>query len=326
MSLKIAVITPIHKNDYLTDLIIDGLSRLVECGQDIIFKAPGGYNGKVDITDNILTEEEFINFASGADLILFCWGKDNTNLDLACKINRFNQTVFLDGSEVGGNRRLDSQIQRQLLTGIYQGNGRVDNKLLEKCALYFKREKPYLPGVKPFPFGIESRYIAYSPEIKKDLDFVCVFGQEDYPPLRRYVRETLEDFCQKNNFICHTSKTDSQAEFYKLLARAKVGISVGGGGYDTARFWEILGNNCMLLTETIDIYEPGSDRLKFDRIWQFNNLFDFQYQLEKISKHLREKYEQAELEKEYEEILKHHSAWARVEEILTAARDKGIIT
>ena len=91
------------------------------------------------------------------------------------------------------------------------------------------------------------------------------------------------------------------------------------------RFWEILGNNCLLLTERLDIYEPDSKRLDYKRIWQFNNLFDFDYYLEKIGKILKENYKEDELKEEYVKIMQEHSSEARVMEIINICREKGVI-
>jgi anaerobic ribonucleoside-triphosphate reductase len=110
-----------------------------------------------------------------------------------------------------------------------------------------------------------------------------------------------------------------------LLARAKVGISVGGGGFDTARFWEILANNCLLLTESIDIYQSDSKELNYKRVYQFKNLYDFKNQLEKVAGLLRNGYDQLSLMPEYLKILEEHSAKHRVETILEQAREKKLI-
>ena len=137
MKYKIAIVTPEVKNDYLTDTVIDGLISLRN-EMDLEFYAPEGYSTKVSDFKSFLATIPFLEFADKADLILFCWGKGNTNYELINRINRFNQTVFIDGSEVGGNRRFDSDIQKQLLEGTYDGNGRVDEVMLKKCVLYFK--------------------------------------------------------------------------------------------------------------------------------------------------------------------------------------------
>ena len=314
--MKIAILTPQNKNDYMTDTMLDGLIWLKKESNNLEFCLPKDYPTDLDVSAFRKEEEGFYNFAQVADIIFFMWGKNNTDYDLANKINRFDKTVFIDGSEVGGDRRYDKEIERQIINGQYEANGKIDEEMLKKCKLYFRREKPYTEGVLPLPFGIESKYLKYySKDFRKDIDFFCVFGQEEYPVMRRLAKEYLISFCHENGFTCFTEKTD-QDNFYKMLARSKVGVSVGGGGYDTARFWEILGNNCLLLTEKIAIYEPDSQRLNYKRIWQFGNLKEFGEKLEKIGNFIKTDYNQENLEEEYEKIIKDHSSKSRVLEII----------
>lgn len=325
MKYKIAIITPEYKNDYLTDTIIDGCILLKLEHPEFEFKITKGYASDFNDTEFSLEIKEFVEYAKDSDLIVFCWGKDNTNYKIAHTINEFNKTVFVDGSEIGRNGRYDIGIQKSIIDGSYTGRGKIDNEMEEKCAMYFRREKPYIRNIIPLPFGIESEYTKfYSKDVEKDIDFFCVFGQDEYPILRREVTQELRKFCNENNFVCFTEKTD-QESFYKNLARSKVGVSVGGGGFDTARFWEILGNNCLLLTETIDIYEPDSKRLDYKRIWQFKDLEDFKIRLEEVGKFLQNDYLKTDLFPEYSKILEVHSSKSRVLEIIEKAKEKGII-
>ncbi|MBU1557759.1 glycosyltransferase, partial [Patescibacteria group bacterium] len=174
--LKIAIVTPIYKQDYLTDTVLDGLIQLQNRGEKIKFFISSNYKSRLPFKFPRLSEKKFIRFSEKADLILFMWGKNNTNYDLVNKINQWQKTIFIDGSELGGNKRLDNSINQSVLKGDYLGLGRVDKEMLEKCTLYFKREKPYLGEIHPFPFGIENSYLAYNKDIKKDIDFTCVFG------------------------------------------------------------------------------------------------------------------------------------------------------
>ncbi len=325
MKYKIAVITPKNKNDYMTDTVIDGLIALRTENPDLKFYFPKTYPSDFGESKICLSDADFISFANSADLILFCWGKDNTDYEKANKINRFDKTAFIDGSEVGGDRRYDSKIQEELISGTYKDRGAIDLEMENKCALYFRREKPYLRNIIPLPFGIERSYTKYySKDTKKDIDFFCVFGYDEYAPLRRQAREVLVDFCKKNDLTYFVDKTDND-NFYKMLSRSKVGISIGGGGFDTARFWEILGNNCILLTEKIDIYQENSNRLKYDRIFQFVDLEQFCSQLEKIGQFLKNSYDQKNMSVEYEKIFSEHSSKSRVLEIIQKAEEKGII-
>lgn len=326
--LKIAIILPPDKRDGLAETIINGMSSLA-AGPDYKLHL------RVHKDSDILPESFFIKFAQKADFVLLVWGKEGTNIKLGEKIGAWEKTFFIDGSELGKNRRLDKNIIQEVLSGVYQKSGAINFELLKKCSGYFRRESPYIEGIIPLPFGIERKYVQYNKNIKKDIDFVCIFGQEDYPPLRREVRLTLEKFCTENNFSNRTLQTKvpffgiynpfAQYRFRSLLARAKVGVSVSGGGFDTFRFWEILGNNCILLTEKIDIYPRGSKALDYKRIWEFSNLDEFKEKLNQLGKFLREGYTIETMMDEYKEILKNHSSEARALSIIEEAEKKGLL-
>jgi spore maturation protein CgeB len=96
-----------------------------------------------------------------------------------------------------------------------------------------------------------------------------------------------------------------------------VGISIGGGGFDTLRFWEILANDCVLLTESIDIYKPDSKELDFKRIFEFKDLSDFKSRLEELGKLIRSGGIQDYLgQDEYAAILNRHSSAERVRRLV----------
>jgi len=48
----------------------------------------------------------------------------------------------------------------------------------------------------------------------------------------------------------------SQAEYYALLGRSKMALSIRGGGFDTLRYWEIVASGALLLSEQPDIEIP----------------------------------------------------------------------
>jgi hypothetical protein len=50
----------------------------------------------------------------------------------------------------------------------------------------------------------------------------------------------------------------SQAEYYALLGRSKMALSVRGGGFDTLRYWEIVASGTLLLSEQPDIEIPNN--------------------------------------------------------------------
>ena len=317
---KIAVIPPVGKSDYLANTVIDGLIQLAP---EVEFKTLGNFPNPFSIEDTILTDAQFTEYAAHADLLVLCWGKESTNYAFAEKIGRWDATIFIDGSELGRDRRYDVEIRKQVEEMTYEGNGAIDRVMLEKCKRYFRRERPYIKGILPLPFGIERRYVThYDPCVRKDIDFVCIFGQEDYPKMRKEVRKELEKFTRDNGFTAATAKTPGfnfddttrragRDEFHELLARAKVGVSVGGGGYDTARFWEILGNQCVLLTETIDIDIPEGTAFNPKRVVEFKDVVEFKNKLEELGKMIKTSYTHL-----YDPSVEKHTTKARVEYIL----------
>lgn len=305
--------------DGLARTLLDGLCALAERGE-ISLHVSSSFDYDLPLAPYVVERSRFIEFARAADAVFLIHTKYGTDIRLAEEVNAWEKTAFVDGSELGGNNRFDSETQRRVLSGSYKGFGAVNDDMRARCLVYLRREKPYLRNLTPFPFGIERVYtegVKKKPE--KDIDFFCVFGQDEYPLLRRHVREELERFSKKEGFTCVTHKMPKD-EFYKTLARSKVGISVGGGGFDTFRFWEILGANAVLMTETIDIYPKYSDALRFERIWQFNNLFDFAYELERVGQFLREEYPKVfstpAWQAEYDRILAMHGSVARAKTAL----------
>jgi hypothetical protein len=335
--IRIAVINQ-PEPDGLARTLIDGSITLARKGA-LEFRLSSRFEYTLDTAPFILSESDFIRYASEADLIILLWSKRGTGTDLAGKIGLWGKTVFLDGSEIGKNGRHDRLIRESIIAGTYAGQGRIDEKMLQRCALYFRREKPYIRGIIPLPFGIETRYLSrYDPGKRRDIDFTCIFGQEEYPVLRRRVRERLEAFCRENSFTCAThstrrhsffglfrTKADGHEKFYDILSRSKVGVSVGGGGFDTLRFWEILANGCLLMTEKVDIYEEGNKALDYKRVIQFKDIDDFDKKLGEVAAFLKNEYDQDALAEEYENIMTAHSAKARVMAILDKAAEKGII-
>jgi len=339
MNYRIAVVTPSYKNDFYCDTVLDGLGELVKDEPEIIFRFPDYYPhpfNDPEFTRKFgISKKDFKTFAQDADIIIFSYGKYGTDTEFVDELGAWEKTVYIDGSEIGKNSWRDPELQYQIIKGEYTGRGAPNQEMLKKCRLYFRREKPYTDGMIPFPLGIESRFIKYGPNTKKDIDFACIFGQELYPITRRYTTELTEKFCKEEGFVCHTKKTYkmplvkrgpySPEKSYEIWARAKVGISTGAAGYDSRRFWEILGNNCLIIAERFDLYEPDSDAMNFERVFQYNNLYDFEYQLKRVGEFLRNSYDQKKLDDEYQEILKRHSTKARAMTIIDEARKIGLL-
>ncbi len=326
--ITIAVITPGRKEDYLVRTIVDGLEQLRHEALLGDIKYTDNNPRHFKIKEHELKRNNFIEYAKKADIILYCWGKVHENKDLVHIIGRYNATAYIDGSELGHNKRLEPQIVQQLEQGTYAGQGSIDEEMLKKCTAYFRREKPYTRGILPLPYGIESVYTSYgSNKSFKDrvYDVICVFGQKKFPPLREKVAMLLEEiqktgrlkiwnkstklpFLSPHNFI-------SRRIFYQKLSNSRIGISVSGGGYDTARFWEILGSGAFLLTQKIDIDFPNGISIPKKLYKEFSSEDDFEEALNNSIKEL-ETISEVEQSAAYKELLQYHSSKARVLHVL----------
>src|SRR3989344_9232822 len=159
--IKIGIIMPIGRDDTLIDDLIDGMINLADTSRKIEFRVSSAASLLKGIKRYVLDRRSFVEFGKKADLILLSYGKKGTDVYLAEEIGRWDRTMFIDGSEPGKNNRLDLDIQRQILNLEYQKYGAIDTTMLDKCGLYFRREQPYLKGITPLPFGINSSYIKY---------------------------------------------------------------------------------------------------------------------------------------------------------------------
>lgn len=319
---RVAVIPPLDKRDYLVNTILDGLDVLQQAREIESFTIAPGYPTPTELVGAVAEPEPFAEYAKASDAVLLLWGKKKPNWKLAEQLDCWRKTAFIDGSEPGGDLRFDYKVQRAILEGSTRTEGAINLEMLRRCRAYFRREKPILPGMDSLPFGIERKYcVNYEAGVRKDIDFFCIFGQDKHPLLRREAAREVKRYCAKEGFSCVTDKVPPE-QFYQLLARSKVGISVGGGGYDTARFWEILGNNCLLMTERIDLVPPTGTKFSFQRIFEFGSLYDFVALLPQIGRHLRETYDATALHEEYREILSQHSTAARVRTVLNTLNSR----
>ena len=170
--MNIAVILPIGKSDYLANTVLDGLIDFQSEDEKLSFIVTKKYPNPFNLLKYERDEKDFIDYAKTADIVILAWGKNSTNFSLAEKISAWQKTAFVDGSELGKNNRSDESIRKSVSEERYNGIGAIDSNMLTKCKLYFRREKPYIKGIIPLPFGIERRYRKFFKKgEKRDIDF-----------------------------------------------------------------------------------------------------------------------------------------------------------
>lgn len=237
--MKILIINPQGKYDYLASGIIEGLKQ---SGIDIYCTSNG--NGAV----NIITDEEFINHYNSCDYIFAIWGKSIYNnvpepkFYLIDQVNGWDKTIYIDGSEYNytGFPRLTSE--------------QLHPNFKQKARYYFKRE--CLPehsklGIIPLPFCAVDSYFNASPAAK-EIDVLCAFGQTD-TGLRRIAVEACTELMHEGYVVINRPVND----YYTTIAKSWITIDAHGGGECNARMWQAMANHSCLFAQQYNILYPS---------------------------------------------------------------------
>jgi SAM-dependent methyltransferase len=143
----------------------------------------------------------------------------------------------------------------------------------KEIAGYFKREMlmchEYPAGTWPLSFAYPDGRIPSLGTEERGED-VFWAGQRTQG-LRRLYLEHIE-----RRFGMSFDKTYKQEEYAKALLHARIGIDIFGGGFDTARYWELAAHGCLLLAERKPIRIPhdfvdGETAVLFDDLPQLED-------------------------------------------------------
>src|SRR3989338_6013175 len=140
MNYKIAVLTPTERDDFYCDTVLDGLALLKKENSELQFFYPEYYPhpfGNAFTKQFGLSKEKLADFAKKADIIILFHGKYGTDTALIDELYGWDKTVYVDGSEIGKNKWRDPEIQYQIITGTYGGQGAPNKEMQKKCRLYF---------------------------------------------------------------------------------------------------------------------------------------------------------------------------------------------
>ncbi len=207
------------------------------------------------------------------------------------------------------------------------------------------RNIAWYPGrkrVKSFPIGIEQRLKGEYND-SPDYELCCMMRVSvsdrarlfDLLKKKQYPRMFLD--CYKTSSVTLSPRPDdiewmiergashpdavkiggsgfAQNNAYQAqLNNSRATICLPGGGYDTLRFWEILGQGSLLISKRIAIQMPsplqeGVHYLAFDTIDEFENILDWIYENPDEVDHIRRQ--------GHEFALKEHSSLARADYFL----------
>lgn len=253
------------KYDYLQDLTYSGLVKVL--GRRSVVEAKTvfryhfplkkypkdlGYDG-IDLS--FLTK----NTSGKFDLILVASAKpDCFELyeKLLPTLSPTVKTVFIDG---GDNPAIGGDFARLKCPELYE---RVHN--LRPFDFIFKREylkmNSYADHVFPLPFSVQTSRYQSIPDGPYKYD-VAFWAVESDP-----IRTKVLDFMQ-SRFDCAANGTVRNQDFHNYsrkgnfyfeeLKKTKISLNFRGTGWDTLRFWEIMGLKSFMISQRLQIKIPN---------------------------------------------------------------------
>lgn len=228
------------------------------------------------------------------------------------------KTIFIDG---GDNPEIGGDFQRLRCPEIYE---RITN--VRPFDYIFKREylknKVYEQHVFPLPFSVQtSKYpLINDGSFKYDVAFWAV----ESDPIRTKVLEFLQ-----SRFDCAENGTVQNQDFHNYarkglfyfeeLKRTKISLNFRGTGWDTLRYWEIMGLKSFMISQRMQIEIPNDYVDGKEIIHCSDDLDDLEelcnYYLKNDDKR------QAIVEKAYEKTMTFHTVECRANYILQKIKD-----
>lgn len=238
--MKILIINPNKKHDYLANSIIEGLRNY----DNIEIYCTSDGNGAINIIDDF----QFIEHYKTCDFIFAIWGKAIYNgvpepkFYLIDKVNGWNKTVYIDGSEYN-------------YTGYKGKTTELIHPLFkEKAKWYFKRE--CLPvhetmGIVPLPFAADCSYFLNT-KLEKSIDVLCSFGQAETG-----MRKIAIEACNELHTEGYNIITTPVKNYYEHINKSWITVDAHGGGECNARMWQVMANKSCLFAEQYSIVIPN---------------------------------------------------------------------
>ncbi|MDN5942374.1 MAG: glycosyltransferase [Nitrospira sp.] len=110
----------------------------------------------------------------------------------------------------------------------------------------------------------------------------------------------------------------SKSEYYALLGRSKMALSIRGGGFDTLRYWEIVASGTLLLSEQPDIEIPNNFEHGKEALFCRPDLSDLQELVHYYASHDAER--EAIARAGHDHLLKFHTCERRAEQLLAICK------
>lgn len=313
--MKIIVIPPNQKLDYLAETVIEGLYK----HNITIFSSDSG-NGIRN--EDVYSDDTIISLSKTCDFIFVIWGKKTSQFPgpkyyLLDKIKDKSKTIYIDGSEwtyTGYPYKNQVQLAKNNYI-LRRGSEWINEDMYKYCNWYFKREcynEDKDRGIIPLLFGATKRSFGnYELLEDKTIDIFCSFGQ-----LNDGLRKETVDVCNKLKNEGYNVITDSgydYEEYKKLITSSYITIDAWGGGDCCIRLWEIFANKSCAFSQKYNINFP-------DKFTDGDSFVEFTTNVEledKLRYYLNRKDECIRIGNNgYNHLLKYHTPKKRVKYIL----------
>jgi hypothetical protein len=244
--------------DFLTATVIEGLNALAnERPIELITTQKSNYAR----TDQVWSRRRILREGGSRFDVVILGTNEGVDRRLFEAVAKPNRSVCIDGSD----------------TAVFE-------HAPTKFALYFKRELPVgaidvPPNVLPCPFGIEQRFwheadgprpiffsACFAPrggERAETLAFVTRLGMTDAqlgeikaPPFRR-IDGIRRGQCRFWVSLRRSFAVGHNERYAMKLRSSVLSLSIPGAGWDTGRFWEILGSGAILVSRQPAIQMPA---------------------------------------------------------------------
>lgn len=323
-----------RKFDYAQDLAYSGLVQVL--GPESVHDLPMNFNyhfnhkeypknlgvtsknGLVSLIKHPI-KQQIIN-AKTADVVIVGSAKPDAfqaYLKIAKEIPNTTPVVLIDG---GDREELGGDLFR-LEAGEYWDQA----CRIRPFDLIFKREylkgQTYPNNVHPLPFAMNTLALGVGPNAVKDKD--VIFWAMNSHPIREKAFQIL-----KGKFDCDANGTGPSKSmkaykfkgrrYHEEMAKAKIVISLRGGGWDTLRYWEAPALGTLLISTKLGIVIPNDFEDKKHIVHCKDDLSDLIELCDYYLKHDLEREQIAAAGREH--LLKFHTNEARAKTILNVIK------
>ncbi len=252
------------KYDYLQDLTYSGLFKVLGSGNLIEHKPVARYHLPIKKYPKNLGYTRFNplffskRFWKEVDVVMVGATKPSCFTDYEALLPHLGskvKTVFIDGGDwntIGGDlKRLNG-------ADMYQ---RVISK--RPFDAIFKREylkiESYPENVYPLPFSINSS--RYSRARQHPYRYDVAFWAVESHPIRKQVFDFIEPLydCALNGSVPNQVARQYKRKgvfYFEELKRTRISLNFRGTGWDTLRFWEIMGLGAFMISQRPEIVIP----------------------------------------------------------------------